>query len=140
MQPYIMKNINTISRCGILYRDAQLADIGLTGYQSPYVPHICENPGITQDMLAQRLHVNRSNVTRQLALLEENGYVTRRRSESDRRAVEVYPTDKMRQVLPVVRAVAADWRGTLTGILTEEEADVLATLLDRLAQRAETLV
>ncbi len=73
-------------------RDALIADCGLSGWQAPYIPEICAAPGITQDQLALRLHVNRSNVTRQLAMLEENGFVLRRRSESDRRAVEVYPT------------------------------------------------
>ena len=82
MKQHLMRNINTISRCAALYRDAHLADCGLSGWQAPYIPEICAAPGITQDQLALRLHVNRSNVTRQLAMLEENGFVLRRRSES----------------------------------------------------------
>ena len=73
MKQHLMRNINTISRCAALYRDAHLADCGLSGWQAPYIPEICAAPGITQDQLALRLHVNRSNVTRQLAMLEENG-------------------------------------------------------------------
>ena len=72
MKQHLMRNINTISRCAALYRDAHLADCGLSGWQAPYIPEICAAPGITQDQLALRLHVNRSNVTRQLAMLEEN--------------------------------------------------------------------
>ena len=79
MKQHLMRNINTISRCAALYRDAHLADCGLSGWQAPYIPEICAAPGITQDQLALRLHVNRSNVTRQLAMLEENGFVLRRR-------------------------------------------------------------
>lgn len=103
MKQHLMRNINTISRCAALYRDAHLADCGLSGWQAPYIPEICAAPGITQDQLALRLHVNRSNVTRQLAMLEENGFVLRRRSESDRRAVEVYPTQKAEETLSAVR-------------------------------------
>ena len=66
MKQHLMRNINTISRCAALYRDAHLADCGLSGWQAPYIPEICAAPGITQDQLALRLHVNRSNVTRQL--------------------------------------------------------------------------
>ncbi|MFQ7004467.1 MAG: MarR family transcriptional regulator [Ruthenibacterium lactatiformans] len=75
MKQHLMRNINTISRCAALYRDAHLADCGLSGWQAPYIPEICAAPGITQDQLALRLHVNRSNVTRQSAMLEENGFV-----------------------------------------------------------------
>lgn len=139
MRRYIMKNINTIARCASLYRDAQLIEIGLNGYQAPYVPEICAAPGITQEQLAQRLHVNRSSVTRQLALLEESGFISRRRSQDDRRAVEVYPTEKMEQALPVVRDTFRRWRLALTEGMTEEELELLESLLERLANRAEAI-
>ena len=100
---------------------------------------LINNAGITQDQLALRLHVNRSNVTRQLAMLEENGFVLRRRSESDRRAVEVYPTQKAEETLSAVRAVYRSWREKLFYDLTSEERDRLESLLERLARRAEDI-
>ena len=121
MKQHLMRNINTISRCAALYRDAHLADCGLSGWQAPYIPEICAAPGITQDQLALRLHVNRSNVTRQLAMLEENGFVLRRRSESDRRAVEVYPTQKAEETLSAVRAVYRSSRDKLFFYLSSAE-------------------
>ena len=136
MRRHLMKSINTISRCATLYRDENLAGTGLNGYQAPYVPEICAAPGITQDQLAQRLHVNRSTVTRQLALLEENGFIQRRRSASDRRAIEVYPTEKMRQALPVVYDTMRQWRALLTQGLTPAELETLEEMLERLANRA----
>lgn len=139
MKQHLMRNINTISRCAALYRDAHLADCGLSGWQAPYIPEICAAPGITQDQLALRLHVNRSNVTRQLAMLEENGFVLRRRSESDRRAIEVYPTQKAEETLSAVRAVYRSWREKLFYDLTSEERDRLESLLERLARRAEDI-
>lgn len=135
-----MRNINVISRCSALYQDAHLGDCGLSGWQARYLPEICHSPGITQDQLALRLHINRSNVTRQLTALEENGFVTRRRSESDRRAIEVYPTDKAVQALPVVHEVYRNWREQLFRDLSPEERDQLDRLLDRLARRAEEIL
>ncbi len=139
MPQYLMKNISTIARCATLYRDEKLIDVGLSGYQAPYVPEICMNPGITQDQLSQRLHVNRSSVTRQLALLEENGFIFRRRNQKDRRSVEVYPTEKMNAVLPVVKDTFRRWRLALTKDLTEAELQILETLLERLVKRAEAI-
>lgn len=139
MQRYFMKNISTIARCATLYRDQHLTEIGLNGYQAPYVPEICSEPGITQEQLAQRLHVNRSSVTRQLMLLEENGFIHRRRSADDRRAVEVYPTKKMEDALPIVRNTFLRWRMALTEGLTEEELELLETLLDQLANKAQEI-
>ena len=139
MLHHLMKNINTIARCATLYRDQHLTEIGLNGYQAPYVPEICATPGITQEQLAQRLHVNRSSVTRQLMLLEENGFIYRRRSTDDRRAVEVYPTKKMEAALPIVRNTFLRWRTALTEGLIKEELELLETLIERLANRAQEI-
>lgn len=135
----LMHNIGLISRCATLYRDARLEHLGISGYQASYVTQICRCPGISQDQLAQKLHVNRSSVTRQLAMLEENGFITRCRSDSDRRLMQVYPTEKMKQALPVVRECFHSWHDSLTEGLSEEEISTLERLLTRLAERAEGL-
>ena len=135
----LMHNIGLISRCATLYRDARLEHLGISGYQASYVTQICRCPGISQDQLAQKLHVNRSSVTRQLAMLEENGFITRCRSDSDRRLMQVYPTEKMKQALPVVRECFHSWHDSLTEGLSEDEISTLERLLTRLAERAEGL-
>lgn len=135
-----MKNINTIARCATLYRDERLEGTGLSGSQSAYVSALCHNPGITQEQLAQRLHVNRSSVTRQLALLEEGGFITRRRNPADRRTIEVYPTERMEERLPLIQDIRAEWRAALTDHMPGEELDALEALLSGLAKRAEQLV
>lgn len=139
MKKHLMKNINTISRCATLYREEKLADCGINGYQAPYLPELCANPGITQEQLAQKLHVNRSSVTRQLTFLEKNGFVRRVRSESDHRAIEVYPTQKAEEALPLVWETFRSWREALTAELTWQQMDTLEELLDILARRAEEL-
>lgn len=140
MEYHTMRYIHTIARCANLYHDEALQSAGLSPYQSAYIPVICVNPGITQDQIARQLHVNRSSVTRQLTALEESGFVTRRRSTDDRRAVEVYPTDKALAVLPAVREARRKWRSLLLEGMTDTEREALDQLLARLAERAESLI
>ncbi len=139
MKRSLTRSIMIISRCTNLYRDKKLTECGISGYQAPYIPEICKNPGITQDQLAHNLHVNRSSVTRQLTILENNGFVTRQRSAADRRSVEVYPTEKSIEILPKVRASFTDWRQKLTEGLSEEQQEMLETLLDELSKKAEVI-
>ena len=140
MNRHLMRNISSIARCANLYRDKFLEGTGMSGSQLPYVLEICKSPGIAQDQLAQRLHVNRSSVTRQLGTLEENGFITRQRSPDDQRVIEVSPTEKMHGILPLVRSIFADWRAVLATDMTEAELDTLAALLARVAQNAEDAV
>ncbi len=139
-QGHMMKSINAISRCAGLYRGQKLKEVGIAGWQEPYLPVIGDNPGITQDQLAAKLHVDRSNVARQLARLEENGFVARSRCAADRRAVEVRLTEKGEQALPLIWQTRVEWRRELLAELTEEEQVQLEELLAKLAVRAEELV
>ena len=94
-------------------------------------------PGTTQDAIAREIYVNKSNVTRQLAALEQNGFVERRPCETDSRAMEVYPTEKALAVLPEVRAVLREWNECITADFTEEEKEQFKDLLARAAERAQ---
>ena len=83
--PTIMRQINVISRCEGLYRTDKLRGAELGACHHSYVLAVCRTPGISQEELARSICINKSNVTRHLAYLEEHGYVERRQSESDRR-------------------------------------------------------
>lgn len=140
VQPKLMRQINSIARCSMLYRDFQLRDTDISGYQSPYLPEIQRNPGQTQEELAQKLHVNRSTVTRHLTTLEQSGYITRTRSETDKRILQVYPTAKLTAMLPMLRHIFRNFRLGAAQALTAEEEALLGRLLDKLALGAEELV
>ena len=139
MKQYMMKNIKIISRCLTLYLEDRLRDSGLSGIQATYIPEIIRAPGINQDQLARKLHVNKSNVARQLFMLEENGFILRRRSESDRRSMEVYPTQKALDIEQRIKDANAEWRNRLFADMTDEERELLEEVLERLARRAEAM-
>ena len=136
---HLMKNISTVARCASLYRSKRLEAAGITGYQASYIPEICAEPGLSQDKLAQILYVTPSSVTRQLAMLEENGFITRKRSATDKRTIEVYPTEICRQIMPLIREALIDWKRELTEGMSEEELNTLTELMEKLAKRAKEI-
>ena len=93
MHPF-MRQINIISRCATMYRDRALRDTGLAGCHTPYILALYRIPGCTQEELARDLNVNKSSVARQLAVLEERGFIRREPSPEDRRSLLVFPTEK----------------------------------------------
>lgn len=135
--PSISRYIMMISRCSNQFRSERLRDTGLCGQHCAYILRVCREPGTTQDAIAREICVNKSNVTRQLAALEQNGFVERRPCEADSRAMEVYPTEKALAALPEVRAVLREWNECITADFTEEEKTQFLDLLARAADRAE---
>jgi len=132
----LMKYIGRLNRLAILYRSMELEAEGINGIQHSYILRVCAQPGITQDELAQALPVHKSNVARQLALLEEGGYVTRVPKEGDKRALKVFPTDKMLSVYPKVRRVLDEWDACLVEDFTRQQREALAGMLVQMLDRA----
>jgi len=134
--PHIIKTMNEITRCGMQYRTDNLEPFGLKSCHASYLLEICRNPGISQDTLARRICINKSNVARQIVVLEEGGFVERRSSQEDKRVMELYPTAKTLELLPELRKVLGGWSRYLTQDFTEQEIELLGRMLSSMRERA----
>lgn len=136
----LMKSINTIARCGILYRAQALSAQQLNGHQHAYILRICQQPGISQEELTREIYVHKSNVARQLAALEAGGFIRREPAEQDRRALRIFPTEKALEVYPQVRKVLSHWNAYLMEALPQAQRDTLVALLSQVADKAKAYV
>lgn len=132
----IIRDITELTRCGSQYRLDQLSPMGLKACHASYLTEICNCPGISQDGLARRICINKSNVARQAAVLEEEGFITRTPSPADKRVMELYPTQKALDLLPQIQSILTCWEECITRDLTEEEKDQISVLLARMKVRA----
>jgi len=134
--PHIMFFVNRIFRCGKIWRNYSLGRLGLEGSDQPFLLALARNPGISQDELARDIYIEKSAVSRKLAVLEKNGYVTRTPAPEDKRVLLVYPTRKALDILPDLRATMTDWNRTVAAGLTPEEQETLERLLDKVMHNA----
>ena len=134
--PELMHHITHVARCAALYRQEELAALGLKSCHASYLDAICACPGITQDQLARRIFINKSNVARQLVILEEDGFVERRPSPDDKRAIQVFPTQKARDCLPRIAEIFRLWESFVAQDLSEEERECLVTMLEKMKARS----
>ena len=132
----IIRDITEIARCGAQYRTEALAPMGLKACHASYLTEICANPGISQDKLAARICINKSNVARQTAILEEDGFVIRTPSAQDKRIMQLYPTQKTLDLLPDIAPILSQWEACLTSDVSEEERAVLERVLARMKDKA----
>jgi DNA-binding MarR family transcriptional regulator len=132
----IIRDITEIARCGAQYRTEMLAPMGLKACHASYLIEICACPGISQDRLAARICINKSNVARQAAILEEEGFVTRTPSTQDKRIMQLYPTQKTLVLLPQISPILNQWETCLTADVSEEERAVLEQVLARMKDKA----
>ena len=132
----IIRDITEIARCGAQYRTDRLAPMGLKACHASYLTEICACTGISQDKLAHRIFINKSNVARQAAVLEEEGFITRTPSAADKRVMELYPTEKALALLPQIRDILLCWENCIGSDLTEAEKVQLTQLLAKMKLRS----
>lgn len=136
--PSLMRQISVISRCASMFRSDKLKEMGsdLGNCHHSYILLLCRNPGVSQDAIAKKICINKSNVTRHMSQLEKLGYVERKQSEEDKRVVLVYPTQKAYDALPTVKAVTHEWKEYISEGISEEEMNIAADVLQRMAKHA----
>ena len=132
----IIRDITEIARCGAQYRTEALSPMGLKACHASYLLEISAHPGISQDKLAARICINKSNVARQTASLEEDGFILRVPCEQDKRIMQLYPTQKTLDLLPEIRQILTQWEDCLTAEVSEEERLILTRLLGRMKDKA----
>ena len=132
----IIRDITEIARCGAQYRTEGLAPLGLKSCHASYLLEICANPGISQDKLAARICINKSNVARQAAILEEDGFLIRTPSTQDKRIMQLYPTEKTLEILPQISPILRQWEACLTADVSDEERAILEKVLERMKDKA----
>ncbi len=133
---HIAQILKEIQRYGRVCRERQLAALGLTLRHGLYFKEISDTPGISQEQLAQKLLVNKSNVARQAAAMEEEGYILRQTCGKDKRVLRLHLTEKAQALLPEVEHINHAWEERLVEGFTESERQILQILLLRLHDRA----
>ena len=131
------RDINAIDRYLRRNRRQYMEPEGLKGIHARLIMAVSRTPGCSQDQLAKRMGFDKSTIARQLELLETKGFLTRTPSETDKRVLCVYPTEKMAAFQPGLKEAMESWEQALLSDLSEEEKSQLNTLLDKVRGRID---
>lgn len=93
--------------------------------------------GISQQALAERLHTQPSRVVTMVDALEKRGLIERRSNPDDRRARELYMTEKGRNVLRNAFILASELERRLCGGLSGDERKQLLGMLHRVERQLD---
>lgn len=75
-------------------------------------------------------------MARQLAFLEEQGFVYRLPREEDKRVTEVFPTKKTLDMYPRLREILREWSDFVFSDFTQDELDIFGRLVIKASERA----
>lgn len=125
----LLKIISLIYRKMQIYLDGKMSELEISCGALPFIMITCENGGINQNRFCEILDISKGTVAKNLAKLEEQGFVTRRESPDDARCTIVYPTEKAMEIYPSLVEAGESWIELMTKDMTEIERMVFAETL-----------
>lgn len=131
---HIGKYISQLYRKGSVFIYKEVSEYGIGSGQFMFLLELYINDGKNQEEIAETLKIDKGTTARALKKLEEQGFVTRIKDENDKRSNKIYLNDKAKDVREGVLDVLNDWNKEITKSLTEEEEEMLKSLLEKVCK------
>lgn len=114
---------------GLLRPDATPCGQPLSVSEAHALLELCREPGLSQAALGERLHLEKSTVSRLVTQLERQGWVDRARQSTDKRVIQLHLTEPGRRTAARIATARADhFAKVLEHIPTAERQHVLDAL------------
>lgn len=110
----------------------QLKPLDLKTPHLDIMVNLVRSPGISQQDLANKLFVGRSNMTMLLPQMEKRGLVERRPDPADKRALRLFLTEKGRVLAEKAIAVQAAIVDDIMSLSTPEECEMVGDSMRRI--------
>lgn len=109
--------------------ESRMGSHGITATQYIVLEMLSREDGLSQSQLGGRLYFDNPTVTGVIDRLERDGLVERRRTSDDRRVINVYLSDRAREILSRVSTLADDLdRKATEGFSPKEKSDLIRIL------------
>jgi DNA-binding MarR family transcriptional regulator len=136
----IAKYISILYRSGNSYISKKLTDYNIGAGQFPYLIHLHNNEGITQEKISCNLCIDKGTTAKSLKKLEEEGYIYRKVDENDKRAHRVYLSDKAKEIMSDIYLILDQWDNIITADLNEEEKRIALKILQRMVESKNKII
>ncbi|AYE34407.1 MarR family winged helix-turn-helix transcriptional regulator [Clostridium septicum] len=128
----IGKYISEIYRNSCRFFSKEFLKLNLGVGQYIFLIQLYKRDGINQEELSELLKIDKANTARAIKRLEEEGYVIRIRCKEDKRAYNVFLTDKALDIKEEFFGILQSWENNITQPLTEEEIIIVKKILKKI--------
>lgn len=130
------RSLSTLHRLGQVHLRDALAPVGIGAGQVIFLVQLFQEDGVTQDQLAQQLHMDKGTTARALRALEDAGFVRRKPDRGNRRCKRVQLTPRAHDCGLRLRNALDGWLGRMTVGFDDDERRAAVSLLHRMAENA----
>lgn len=129
------KDISILYRKMCVALNERFAESGLSTSKAMFLICLDKHGTLSQSELCKKLDMDKAAVAKAIALLEKDGFITKRTNPNDIRAFLVTLTDKAKTLVPKIEETHSAWVAELTADMTDRERDKFVKLLQKAAER-----
>lgn len=130
----IGKFIGRLSRRAHLFLTKELAEqnCDIAPGEIMFLMHLYNHGVARQDELSQTFNIDKGNITKSIKRLEARGFLYKVKDSQDKRAYNIYLTEKGQELKPVIFNVLDKLDALLSQNLSQEEYNQLLNLLKKI--------
>lgn len=130
----IGKFIGRLSRRAHLFLTKELAEqnCDIAPGEIMFLMHLYNNGIARQDELSQTFNIDKGNITKSIKRLEARGFLYKVKDFKDKRAYNIYLTEKGEELKPVILHVLDKLDELLSKNISQEEYNQLLNLLKKI--------
>ncbi|WP_432667062.1 MarR family transcriptional regulator [Wukongibacter baidiensis] len=129
------KNLFTVQRYFKIFLNYRLKNHGLNSAQFMVLLRLMRQDGQSQEAINEGLKFDKGFLARVAKSLEKEGYIIRKVNQEDRRAYELYLTERAKALKPMIFETLKEWDDTILEGLNEKEIEIMENALDGMLER-----
>lgn len=133
----LLMDISILYRSTQKYYDKKLANLSLTYAQLPILIAIYEEEGISMQKIALDGGYDKGTITKNVQKLVNLGYVIVQSSIKDKRAKELYTTDKTKEVMNQIYSIRRNWWKHIIQSIPSKKIEEFSYLYEDMAENAK---
>lgn len=130
--------IQDVARLMRLAFDRRIKELGLTRSQWFALAFLNRQDGLTQQQLADQMDMERAPLSKTLARLEKNGWITKNSNAEDKRVNKIFLANKAKNIMPELKDEADALLDYILGDLTDENRILFTDILSQAKARLLT--
>ena len=114
---------------------SQFSHLDLHRGQPRLLAKLWEQDGLSQNEIAQQIHISNPTVSKMIKSLESNGYINRVKDDNDRRITRIFLSHKGRECQVILEKTFKEIETSLFRDFSPEELTVFEGLLSKIRTR-----
>ncbi|MGL4454045.1 MAG: MarR family winged helix-turn-helix transcriptional regulator [Sarcina sp.] len=109
-----------------------IKELNISSSEFSYLKELIHNDGVIQDVIVKNTCVDKAAASRLIKSLEEKNIIAREKNELDKRSMNVFLTEKGKDLAPLIDKIMREWYSNLEESMGKDNLHTLNELLQNL--------